>query len=843
MPNPKEPGKPARKSFSREVPFSKLEKKWGKKWEESGIYEPNRKTAKKPYYNLMMFPYPSAEGLHVGNAYAFIGSDVYGRFKRLQGNDVFEPIGLDGFGIHSENYAIKKGVHPAQQAKVSEKNFYRQLRTIGNGFSWNEHLETYDPEYYKWTQWLFVQMWRRGLAYRKKQSVNWCPSCKTVLADEQVIAGECERCGTKVEKRELEQWFFKITKYADELLKDLDKMDWAEKVKVAQRNWIGKSVGALISFPVHGKLRSIEVFTTRPDTIFGATYLVLAPEHKIVGALKKEAANEREIDGYVASSAKKAESERIAEKKTKTGVELKGVKAVNPANGQEVPIYIADYVVAAYGTGAIMAVPAHDERDFEFAKKFGLPIKTVVSPDKDSGPSTAPREVFAGDGYLVNSGKFNGRWSEEAKADLVDHVGGKKVSTYRLRDWLISRQRYWGPPIPMIHCESCAAANKGENKEMPGWYAVPEKDLPVKLPMVKDFRPTGSGRSPLSSVKSFYETKCPACGERARRETDVSDTFLDSSWYYLRYPNLGMKESKAAVAQNSGTKKTVKLVELPWNAEVTKKWLPVDMYIGGAEHAVLHLLYTRFVAMALNDWGFVGFREPFKVFRAHGLLIKEGAKMSKSKGNVVNPDEYIKKYGADAVRMYLMFLAPLEQGGDWRDAGIMGVVRFLNRVWSISNVNLAKQKSFSKWLHSSIKKITDDFASLHYNTAISELMIVLNRFEKEGAGEKDFKAFLQMLSPLAPFLTEELWEKLGEKYSIHRSAWPKFDPKAAEAETVELVIQVNGKVRGRIAVSKGLSQNEAQDTALKIEAVKEQVTGRVMRKVIYVPDKILNFVV
>lgn len=809
-------------------PFSKIEKKWTKRWLETGVYEPNLKTAKKPFYNLMMFPYPSAEGLHVGNAYAFTGSDVYGRFKRLQGYDVFEPIGLDGFGIHSENYAIKKGVHPAKQAKVSEKNFYRQLQRMGNGFAWNERLETYDPEYYKWTQWLFVQMWKNGLAYRRKQSVNWCPSCKTVLADEQVISGKCERCGTEVEKRELEQWFFKITKYADKLLNNLNKIDWSEKVKIAQRNWIGKSSGAMINFRVRGKPQSIEVFTTRPDTIFGATYLVLAPEHPIVSALKEEVDNKKEVEKYIIGATDKTEGERIAEKKEKTGVEFKGIRAINPANGQEIPIYIADYVIFSYGTGAIMAVPAHDERDFEFAKKFRLPIKQVVSVN-GSEEKGVLKSAYTAPGHLINSGKFSGRQSEEVKREIIEHIGGKKVTTYRLRDWLISRQRYWGPPIPMIYCESCASNRKGENKEMPGWYAVPEKDLPVKLPMIQDFRPTGTGHSPLASVKSFYETRCPACGKKAVRETDVSDTFLDSTWYYIGY-----------LARSKNLRLEIKSADFTRKA---KKWLPVDMYIGGAEHAVLHLLYTRFVAMALNDWGLVEFSEPFKTFRAHGLLLKEGAKMSKSKGNVVNPDEYIAKYGADAVRMYLMFLAPLEQGGGWHDSGIMGVVRFLGRVWGIAEKKPAGQKDVSQWMHTHIKKVTEDVSLLRYNTAISELMIILNGFEERVTGDKDWNAFLTMLSPFAPFITEELWEKGGNRYSVHRASWPKFSPKKAAPKRVELVVQVNGKVRGKLEVDGGITESEAKKLAMKIEAVKKQTAGKIIKKVIYINGKILNIVV
>ena len=650
---------------------------------EKKIYEPDLKRAKKPFYNLMMFPYPSAEGLHVGNMYAFVGSDVYGRFKRMNGYDVFEPIGLDGFGIHSENFALKIGAHPMKQAKVSEKRFYKQLKAIGNGFAWNERLETYNPDYYCWTQWIFVQMFKNGLAYRKKSPVNWCPSCKTVLADEQVIDAKCERCGSEVMKKELEQWFFKITDYAERLLKNLDKIDWSEKVKIAQRNWIGQSRGAEIEFKIKNLEFRIKVFTTRLDTIFGCTYLVLAPENKLIENLKIKIKNWGEVERYIKTAAKKTEIERTAEIKGKTGVELKGVKAVNPANNEEIPVYVADYILGHYGTGAIMAVPAHDQRDRDFAKKFKLLIidKPLIS-------------------------------FEEA----LKKTNGKKKIQYRLRDWLISRQRYWGAPIPMIYCKECKNKGRGERKDMSGWYAVNERNLPVKLPYVKDFRPKGTGQSPLALVKSFYETKCPECGSKARRETDVSDTFLDSAWYYLRYPS-------------------IKEIKSPWNSAVTKRWLPVDMYIGGAEHAVLHLLYSRFTAMAFYDWGLVNFEEPFKKFRAHGLLVKEGAKMSKSKGNVVNPDEYIKKFGADVLRMYLMFLAPFEQGGDFRDAGIMGIKRFLRRVNKlVSNSTYqavsSKNSKLERLLHQTIKKITHDIENLHFNTAISSLMILFNEMEK-----------------------------------------------------------------------------------------------------------------
>jgi leucyl-tRNA synthetase len=810
-------------------PFSKIEKKWQKKWQSSGIYEPNLKTAKKPFYNLMMFPYPSAEGLHVGNMYAVTGSDIYGRMKRMQGYDVFEPIGLDGFGINSENYAIKIGKHPADQAKISEKNFYRQLQMVGSGFAWNERLETYDPEYYKWTQWLFVQMFKAGLAYRKKQAVNWCPSCKTVLADEQVIAGECERCSSQVIKRQLEQWFFKITDYAGKLEANLDKIDWSEKVKVAQRNWIGKSEGALVKFPIADSEQSIEVFTTRPDTMFGATYVVLAPEHPLVEELKLKVVNLPEVNRYIKNAKDKSEAERIDEGKEKSGVELKGVLAINPANRKSVPIWIADYVLSSYGTGAIMAVPAHDERDLEFAKKFNLPVVPVITNKLNEEFNATG--LYVGLGTLQNSGKFDGMNSEKAKWEITKFVDGKKKVNYHLRDWLISRQRYWGPPIPMIHCDKCEEAGRGERKDMPGWYTVPEKDLPVKLPYVKDFRPTGTDKSPLASIEQFYKTRCPKCRAFARRETDVSDTFLDSAWYYLRYPSV--KNKKAA-----------------WDKAIIKKWFPVNLYTGGAEHSVLHLLYVRFVAMALKDMGLVDFEEPFPKFRAHGLIIKDGAKMSKSKGNVINPDIYIKDFGADALRMYLMFMGPFDSGGDFRDSGIQGTTRFLERVWKLSgSVRFANKggEDIDRHLHRTIKKVTDDIEVLAYNTAISALMIQLNQFEESRGfvSEGQFAAFVQLIAPFAPHIAEEIWSKLyGARIkSIHVTAWPKYDPKLLVDSSVTLVIQVNGKVRSTVSVNRGISEEEAVKIALADPKVKQILSGQYTKRVIFVKDRLVNFVI
>jgi leucyl-tRNA synthetase len=872
--------------------FSKIEKKWQKKWREEKIYEPDLAKAKRPFYNLMMFPYPSAEGLHVGNVYAFTGADIYGRMKRMQGYDVFEPIGLDGFGIHSENYALKIGAHPMKQAKISEKRFYKQLESIGNGFAWDKKLETYDPEYYKWTQWIFIQMFNHGLAYRKKAPVNWCPGCMTVLADEQVIAGKCERCSSIVKKKELEQWFFRITKYAERLLQNLEKIDWTEKVKIAQRNWIGKSEGALIKFPIlkSATVESIEIFTTRPDTLFGATYIVIAPEHPLLKNNELGIKNYEEVKKYIAKAKNKSEAERIEEGREKTGVELKGIKAINPATGEKIPVFVADYVLGSVGTGAIMAVPAHDQRDFEFAKKFNLPIKMVICPNYPEPKCPILDKAFEEEGYLVDSGKFSGMKSAEAKWKITEFVGGKKKTQYRLRDWLISRQRYWGPPIPIIYCRKCwenlNSKSKIQNSKLRYGVdytifdgkeylilPVPEKDLPVKLPFVKDFRPKGKGVSPLTSVKSFYEVKCPKCGGKARRETDVSDTFLDSAWYYLGYltKTANSKFDPPTGGRNSKFR------------TLARRWLPVNLYTGGAEHSVLHLLYVRFLAMALKDMGHLHFEEPFPKFRAHGLLIKEGAKMSKSKGNVVNPDEYIKKFGADALRMYLMFLAPFEQGGDFRDAGILGVVRFLERVWKLFhsriNTNMSTNDTnnireisgqiseHSRIVHRTIKKVTEDIENLHYNTAISALMILLNELEKVSQlSVVSCQLFLKLLAPFAPHITEELYQQFfvnsesesrnpkqirnlkSKNYqknfkSIHLEPWPQYNPKIIEGETFTLIIQINGRVRDQVEVKKGISQKEVENLIFSREKVKSALANQKPKKIFFVPDRLINIVI
>ena len=792
----------------------KIEVKWAKIWEKNKTWKVDLAKAKKPYYNLMMFPYPSAEGLHVGNVYAFVGSDIHGRFARMQGNDVFEPMGFDSFGIHSENFAIKQGTHPKEQTTKNITHFTKQLKQLGSLFDWEHSVTTSEPEYYKWTQWLFLQLYKAGLAHKKEAPVEWCPSCKTVLANEQVIEGKCERCSTEVIQKELEQWFFKITKYADRLLKNLEWIDWSEKTKIAQRNWIGRSEGTTIKFKVVDSKYEVEVFTTRVDTLYGATFIVLAPEHPIVDSLK----NVKEVQEYVERAKQKTELERKAEGKEKTGI-FSGLYAINPLSEEKIPVWIADYALIGYGTGALFG-DAHDERDVEFARKYSIPLKpTIITGDKEKDEKILKlKECFTGYGTLVNSGSFTGLSSKEAIIKVREWLikkgrGGGKV-TYHLRDWLISRQRYWGPPIPIIYCVKC------------GTIPVPEKDLPVLLPDVEDFRPTGTGKSPLASVTSFVETTCPECKGPAKRETDVSDTFLDSAWYFFRYPSVEFEDE-------------------PFDKIRTKKWLPVDMYIGGHEHAVLHLLYTRFVTMALKDMGHIEFEEPFLKFRAHGLITKEGTKMSKSKGNVVNPDEYFKTHGADTIRTYLMFIGPLAEGGDWSDKGIVGISRFFNRLWNFQeNFKAPKQESNELEVarNQTIKKVTEDLEGLRYNTAIAALMEYSNGFLKNPPTKEQFNTLLILLSPFAPHLTEELWGKLGNKGSVHEQPWPTYDVKALEEKIVRLVVQVNGRVRDILEVSPGIKEKEAVALALKQEKIKKWFPTGKPKNIVFVKGKLLNLV-
>jgi leucyl-tRNA synthetase len=814
---------------------SAVEARWRQRWAERRTHETDIAGGERPYYALMMFPYPSAEGLHVGNLFAFTGCDIYARFQRLQGHTVFEPLGYDAFGIHSENFALKVGKHPMALIPSNIANFRRQLDRAGLMVDWSRSVDTTDPAYYKWTQWVFLQLYKQGLAYKKAAAVNWCPSCKTVLANEQVIDGKCERCGTVVEQRFLEQWFFRISDFSARLLANLEKLDWSETTKQAQRNWIGRSDGARLRFRVVDPLADagsaavsvtsemradepeIEVFTTRPDTIFGATYLVLAPEHPLVGQITT--ADQRgAVEDYRAKAAKQDLVSRKTTKE-KTG-EFTGAFAANPATGALIPIWVADYVLMEYGTGAIMAVPGHDERDYEFATKFGLEIVRVVAGEGQDARTPFAGEAYVGDGRLVNSGRFDALPVDQAKRVLTEWLeglsAGKSVTNYRLHDWCISRQRYWGPPIPVIYCDAC------------GTVPVPESQLPVVLPHIPDFKPDDSGVSPLARHEEWYRVACPTCGKMGRRETDVSDTFLDSAWYFLRYPS-------------------VPRTDVAFDRETTKKWLPVTTYIGGNEHAVLHLLYSRFITMVLHDMGMLDFEEPFTRFRAHGLIIREGAKMSKSKGNVVNPDEYIEQWGADSFRTYLMFLGPFEEGGDFRDAGISGVKRFLDRLWaSVRDCTGtgAPDPEVLRKLHATIKKVGEDVPALSYNTAIAAMMEYMNALRK---GERtchrgEVEPLVVLVAPFAPHVAAELWEMLGHSESVFDARWPAFDAALLVSDTIELVVQVGGKTRGTLVVAKGISQDEALAAAKADPAIGKFITEE-PRKVILVPGRLLNVVV
>ena len=825
-PNPHEP---APVSAPVDYDPTAVEAKWQNRWRERGTNHTDLAEGERPFYALMMFPYPSAEGLHVGNLFAFTGNDIYGRFQRLQGHTVFEPLGYDAFGIHSENYALKVGEHPMRLIPRNIANFRRQLERGGLMIDWRYSVDTTDPRYYRWTQWVFLKLYEKGLAYKKKAAVNWCPNDKTVLANEQVINGACERCGAMVEQRFLEQWFFRISEYSERLLNNLERIDWSETTKTAQRNWIGKSEGAEITFHVMGTgnresgteaAQPITVFTTRPDTIFGATYLVLAPEHPLVASLTTDA-QRAEVEAYRERTKRQDLVSRKVTKE-KTGV-FTGSHATNPATGAPIPIWIADYVLMEYGTGAIMAVPGHDERDYEFAEKFGLPIVRVVAgEDEDAAtPLAGKAHTHSAEGRLVNSGEFDGLSVADAKRAVVtmleERGAGKAVVNYRLHDWCISRQRYWGPPIPVIYCDEC------------GMQAVSERDLPVRLPFVEDFKPDDSGVSPLARHEEWYHVPCPECGRPARRETDVSDTFLDSAWYFLRYPSAERDD-------------------VAFDPALTRKWLPVNSYIGGNEHAVLHLLYSRFVTMVLKDAGYLHFEEPFTKFRAHGLIIREGAKMSKSKGNVVNPDDYMEQWGADAFRTYLMFLGPYEAGGDFRDSGIVGVRKFLDRLWLSAQVATDEpaDPAVLRKLHQTIRKVGEDVPRLSYNTAIAAMMEYMNVLR---AGERtprrpEVLPLVQLVAPFAPHIAEELWEQLGGEGTgtVFDAGWPSYDPALAATERAKLAVQVNGKLRGTVELGSDATQEEALAAAMADPTIAKHVSGA-PKKVVFVKGRLLNVVV
>jgi leucyl-tRNA synthetase len=938
----------------------KIEKKWQKEWDKKKTYEVKNGAKGKKFYGLIEFPYPSGAGLHVGHIRSNTAMDIITRKRRMEGYNTLFPIGWDAFGLPTENYAIKTGIQPEKVTKKNTDTFRKQLKACGFGFDWSREINTTDPAYYKWTQWIFLQMYKKGLAYKTKTTINWCPKDKIGLANEEVVNGACERCGTPTIKKEKEQWMLAITKYADRLDKDLDTVDYLPKIKTQQRNWIGKSEGAEIDFSLKNSDVIITVFTTRADTLFGATYVVVAPESTVLASLKHQIQNWSEVEEYIRKTKAKDEIERTAEDKEKTGVELKGVKAVNPANGEELPVWIADYVIASYGTGAVMAVPAHDARDFEFAKKFKLPIKRVVEPkyvSQDSGlkeglpiikrnvvcvivrnpkddtylcsqwrsilmhglitggieegedvVEAAKREVleetgyknlklinksdiaihsfffhrkkeqnrwarfqyvffdlineeqdqiseteaaiheviwknknelkdfftviegqflsdliehkeyiFTDDGITYNSGNFSELDSELARKEIIKFVGGKIVTKYKLRDWVFSRQRYWGEPIPIVHCDSC------------GYVPVLEKDLPILLPKVKSYTPTDNGESPLAIITKWVNTKCPNCKGKAKRETDTMPNWAGSSWYYLRYTDPKNKKEFAG-------------------KPALKYWMKngVDWYNGGMEHTTLHLLYSRFWHKFLYDLKLVPTSEPYMKRTSHGLILAEGGvKMSKSIGNTINPEDIIKTYGADTLRVYEMFLGPFDQAVSWSTESIIGSRRLIEKVWRLSSkVGASSEKNIEKILHKTIKKISEDIESMSFNTAISSMMIFLNEAEKvQNISKDNFKKFLQILAPFAPHVTEELWYKLGEKSSIHKSKWPVWDPKKIVDDEVKIAVQVNGKVRAEMVITAGMSEEDVKIKAYENEAIRSWVEGKEVKRVIYVPMRLINIVV
>jgi len=784
--------------------FKDIEKKWQDQWQEQQVHATDNNSPKEKFYALETFPYPSAAGLHVGHPEGYTAEDIQVRFMRMQGKNVLYTMGWDAFGLPTENYAIKVGKHPKEVAQTNTENFKRQVKMFGFSYDWNREINTSSPEYYKWTQWIFIQMFNRGLAYRKNAPVNWCESCKTVLAREQVVDGACERCKNQVIQKDMEQWFFKITDYAEELLSGLEKLDWPNSTKEGQRNWIGKSEGATLSFAVEGSDEKIEVFTTRPDTLYGVTYIVLSPEHALLAELKTKATNVNEITAYQETAKGKSELERTQLAKEKTGVKMEGVFAVHPITGEKVSVYVADYVIASYGTGAVMAVPAHDERDFAFAKKYGIEIRKVIATDE---------ECFTGDGELINSGEFTNKNNRDAMFAIAEKANGKKTTTYRLRDWLVSRQRYWGAPIPMIWCDDCGAV------------PVPEKDLPVMLPDDVDFTP--DGQPPLARSKDFQNVPCPTCGKNARRDFETMDTFVDSSWYFLRYPSA--HDTTHA-----------------FNKEEVDRFMPVDLYVIGAEHIVLHLLYARFFTKVFADLGLVTVREPFHKMRHIGLILgNDGQKMSKSRGNVVNPDEVVALYGADAVRLYEMFMGPLQDAKPWSTDSISGVARFLEKVWKvIEKVNDETHDDVSRVIHQTIKKVTDDIVTMSYNTAIAQMMIAVNEMTSaQGVNKKDFESFVKVLHPFAPHITEELWHELGNTTFLQKENWPNHDESKLTKTTFELVIQVNGKIRDRVQAKTGITEDEMREIALHSERVMQELEGKEVKKIVVIQNRLVNIVV
>lgn len=794
-----------------------IEKKWQNIWEEEKAFKVGTDKSKPKFYALVEFPYPSGQGLHVGHPRPYTALDIIARKRRLEGYNVLYPMGWDAFGLPTENYAIKNHIHPKIVTKKNIEHFTEQLKALGYSFDWDREVNTTDPDYYKWTQWIFLQLFKKGLAYKTEMPINWCTSCKVGLANEEVVGGVCERCGGEVVRKVKSQWMLKITEYADKLIDDLDMVDYIEKIKVSQVNWIGRSVGAEVDFNIAGKQENLRIFTTRPDTLFGATYMVISPEHPLIDRYKDEIKNYEELINYREQAAKKSDFERTELVKEKTGVRIDGLTAVNPVNKKEIPIWISDYVLMTYGTGAIMAVPAHDERDWDFAKKFDLPIVEVVA----GGNVAEAAFTNTSTGKLVNSEFLNGLEVADAKQKilewLVDNGIGMKKVNYKLRDWVFSRQRYWGEPIPIVHCDKC------------GYVPVPESELPLLLPEVESYEPTDNGESPIAKMTDWVETTCPHCGGKAHRETDTMPQWAGSSWYFLRYIDPHNQDAFAG-------------------KEELDYWMPVDWYNGGMEHTTLHLLYSRFWHKFLFDQGLVNTPEPYKKRTSHGMILGENnEKMSKSRGNVINPDDIINEFGADTLRTYEMFIGAFDLSAAWSNEGVKGCRRFLDRVWKLKDV-LTDGNGYSAGIetkmHQTIKKVTLDYESMKFNTAIAAMMALVNEFYRLGSVTKgEFKTLLLLLNPVAPHVTEELWQLTGQEERIYQAAWPVYEEEKTIENTVEIAVQINGKVKASLPVSLDEKQEEAEAKARELDSVKVALNGKTIVKVIYVPGRILNIVV
>ena len=794
--------------------FKETEKKWQKIWEDNNTFKVSDDYSKPKFYALVEFPYPSGQGLHVGHPRSYTALDIVARKKRLEGYNVLYPMGWDAFGLPTENYAIKNKIHPKIVTKNNIANFKRQLKSLGFSFDWTKEIDTTDPNYYKWTQWIFLQLFKKGLAYKKEMAVNWCTSCKVVLANEEVVQGKCERCASDVIRKVKSQWMLKITNYAERLLEDLNDVDYIDRVKAQQTNWIGRSTGAEVDFSTTAG-EKLTVYTTRPDTLFGATYMVISPEHPYIEEWSDKISNICDIRKYREEANKKSDFERTELVKDKTGVRIEGVNAINPMTEKEIPIYVSDYVLMSYGTGAIMAVPAHDTRDWDFAKAFSLPIIEVVAGGDVQNEAFTDVET----GKMVNSGFLNGMEVKDAKKAIIEYLEEKKIGTskvnYKLRDWVFSRQRYWGEPIPIVHCDKCGAV------------PVPESELPLLLPEVDSYEPTDNGESPIAKMTDWVETTCPVCGGKAKRETDTMPQWAGSSWYFLRYIDPDNNDALAS-------------------KEALDYWLPIDWYNGGMEHTTLHLLYSRFWHKFLYDIGVVPTKEPYQKRTSHGMILGEnGEKMSKSRGNVINPDDIVRDYGADTMRLYEMFIGDFEKSAPWSTSGIKGCSRFIDRVYGLlelikENSNGKMEKSF----HKTIKKVTNDIESLKFNTAIAALMALLNEiYENKGLSKDEFKTFITLLNPFAPHLTEEMWVVSGFEGQLNQAKWPTYDEAKTVDNEVEMVLQINGKIKDKIVVAADLSKEDLEKAALDNEIVKELTAGKTVVKVIVVPKKLVNIVV